>query len=470
MNKTVKYTGFSIFLILGVVIGVMQIFQPVLDAKGNLTLMMLIITIALWIFKPFNLPFSVSGGLFMASLLVLGVPAANVFSGFSGTAVWTLIPALFFGFVLAKTGLGRRIAYFGMKSIKVSYPGLLMMWFVIGVGLSILTPSITVRVVIVTPIALQCAQICQLPKGSKARSLVLITAWAMAMIPGVGWLTGSLSGPVISGFYASIPELGAIDFSSWAKVSLLPTVLISLLTVIFGYFVLKPAEKLTVTKEVFVEEYRKLGRTSGKEIITGIVLIASFLCFTTNSLHHIPDAAVCLTGLFILTLTGVIETKELSSGISWDLVLFIGTAMGFGSVFAVTGVSSWMSGILIGAIAPISSNPWVFVYVVLFVMFVWRFVDIAVFIPTIAIVSAISPEVFSQYGINPLVWVPLLCIGQNAFFLSYTNMFALVGEANLGDEGWTPDHLAKYGTVYFVVAMLAMVVAVPYWISIDMFW
>lgn len=469
MSKTVRHAGGLLFLVLGLAVGLTQMFQPALDSRGHLTLMMLIITIGLWIFKPFNLPFSVSGGLFMASLLAFGVPAGNVFSGFSGTAVWSLIPALFFGFALAKTGLGKRIAYFGMKSISVSYPSLLMMWTVIGIVLSMLTPSITVRVVIVIPIALQCVQICRLPEGSKARSLVLITAWAMAVIPGTGWLTGSLAGPIMSGFYASVPGLGAIDFASWAEVALLPVALISIMTVVIGYLLLKPTEKLNISRKVFRDEYQKLGPVSRNEKATGLILASCFLMFVTNSLHHIPDAAVCLAGLFILAAMNIIESKELSSGISWDLVLFIGTSMGFGSVFAVTGVSAWMSGILVTAIAPVAVSPWLFVLVILLLMFLWRFVDIAVYVPTMAIVSAISPEVFSHYGINPLVWVPLLCIAMNSFFLSYTNMFALVAEANMGQGGWTAGHLARYGLGYFAAAMLAMLITIPYWISIGMF-
>lgn len=469
MGRTVKITGFFIFFILGVTVGFTQMFQPSLDAKGNLALMILLITLGLWIFKPLNIPFSASGGFFMASLLALGIPAAKVFSGFSGTGVWSLIPALFFGFVLSKTGLGKRIAYFGMKSINVSYPNLLMMWSVIGIVLSMLTPSITVRVVIVTPIALQCVQICGLPKGSGARSLILITAWAMAVIPGTGWLTGSLAGPILSGFYASIPELGAIDFASWAKVSLLPTALISVLTVTAGYLVLKPSEKLSISREVFKEEYKKLGATSRSEKITASVLTVCFLFFMTGSLHHIPDAAVCLFGLFILCAVGIIDGKELSSGISWDLVMFIGTSMGFGSVFAATGLSAWMSDILVKAIAPIAGSPWKIVTVTLFLMFLWRFLDVAVFIPTMAIISAIAPKVFSSYGINPLVWVPLLCIAMNSFFLSYTNMFALVAEANMEENGWTSKHLAVYGTAYFIISMASMLVVIPYWISIGMF-
>lgn len=219
-KKKISLVGFIGFLILAIVIGILKPFQPELNSQGHYILMMLITTIGLWIFKPRDIPFSISSGFFMASLLILELPANIVFAGFSGTAVWTLISALFFGFVLAKTGLGKRIAYFGIKNTRLSYGGILTMWAIIGVILSILTPSITVRVVIVIPIALNCVNICKLPKGSKGRSLVLLTAWAMALIPGTGWLTGSLVGPILSGFYASVPGLGPIEFSAWAKVSL----------------------------------------------------------------------------------------------------------------------------------------------------------------------------------------------------------------------------------------------------------
>ncbi len=468
MGKKINLWGFLIFLVIGILVGALKPFRPDLSPQGHFILMMLLITVGLWIFKPFGLPFSISGALFMASLLATGVPAGNVFSGFTGAAVWSLIPALFFGFVLAKTGLGKRIAYLGMRSTKLSYAGILFMWAVIGIVLSLLTPSITVRVAIVTPIALNCVNICNLPEGSKGRSLILLTAWAMAVIPGTGWLSGSLAGPILSGLYASVPGLGAIEFGAWAKVSLLPVMVISLLTVIGGYFVLKPSEPLKLSRDIFVEEYRKLGPLSKQEKIAGIILIASFLMFVTGPLHHIPDAATCLTAWFLLAAFGIIKHNEISTGINWDLVIFVGTAMGFGAVFAQSGVSNWMSSVLVHALAPVSGNPWVFIYVVLFVMFAWRFVDIAVYIPTMAIIAAVAPQIAEVYGINSLVWVPLLCIAMNAFFLSYQNMFTLVAEANMAGKGWTSKHLGQYGIVYFIASMISMLIAIPYWVSIGM--
>lgn len=469
MNKKLSLIGFMCFGILGLSVGIGAPFQPDLDQRAHLIVMMLLITIGLWIFKPLQIPFSISSALFMAFILALGIPANIVFSGFTGSAVWVLIPALFFGFVLTKTGLGKRIAYFGMKYAPLSYGGLLFMWALIGIVLSTLTPSITVRVVIITPIALNCANICNLPAGSKSRSLVLLTAWSMAVIPGTGWLTGSLAGPILNGFFSSVSGLGPISFNDWIRVSFLPVTILTILTVLGGYLFLRPSEPLILSKEAFKLEYDKLGKMSKPEKFTGAILIASFFMFVTNSLHHIPDTATCLIALFLLTAAGVINAREVSTGIGWDLVIFIGSATGLSAIFAHSGISQWISTILVNALAPVAGNPWLFVYAILLIMFLWRFVDIATFIPTMAIISAVLPQIADAYGISPLVWVPLITIAMNAFFLSYQNMFALVAETNLADRGWTSRHLSRYGTAYFIASMLTMLVVIPYWISIGMF-
>jgi len=466
---SMAWIGFGLFLALGLLVGIAMPFQPQLNALGHRVLMALLITIGFWIFKPAGISYAASGSLFMAVLLALGFKAGTVFTGFTSTAVWSLIPALFFGFVLSKTGLGKRIAYLGMKSTKLSYPGILIMWAVIGVVLSILTPSITVRVVIVIPIAMNCVELCGLKQGSKGRSLILLTAWAMALIPGTGWSTGSLAGPIISGLYAGVAELGPIAFNNWFKIVMLPAALISVIMLVAGYYVLRPSEPLSISKDTFAEEYLKLGYMSINEKISGSILLIAFAFLATSSVHRIPDAAICLTALFALVATGTIKTPEISSGISWDLVMFFGVAMSLSTVFVASGVSKWLSTVLVPLFEPLAGNPWLFVFVVMTALFLWRFIDIALLIPTMAILVPILPQIAAATGVNPQVWVSLFCIALNSCFLGYQNMFALVAEANMQGKGWTAGHLTRYGVLYFIASLVSLLVAVPYWISIGMF-
>jgi di/tricarboxylate transporter len=181
----------------------MNVFSD-LNVSAQIMLVGILITLCIWIFKPFKLPYA-AGGLFLAMFALAvggfdpgsGLTSATVFSGFTHSATWTLIPALFFGFALAKTGLGKRIAMGIIKIFKPSYMSLVFAWVIIGVVLSILTPATTVRVAIVIPIAMQCCELCKLEKGSKGSSLIMLTAFSMALIPGAGWLTGVVWGPFV---------------------------------------------------------------------------------------------------------------------------------------------------------------------------------------------------------------------------------------------------------------------------------
>jgi len=225
-----------------------MVLQPLgdsLSSTGQLMLGGVLITLAIWIFKPFNLPFS-TGGIFLALFaLSIGLAPGVVFSGFTQSAIWTLIPALFFGYVLQKTGLGKRLALAVIKLFRPSYLSLVAAWVIIGVLLSILTPSITVRVAIVIPIALQCCKLCGLKPGSKGNSLLLLTAFGMALLPGTGWLTGSLWGPILQGMTGAVQETAnLVTFDSWFSVMFIPMELTALLLVVGSLVFLMPREKL----------------------------------------------------------------------------------------------------------------------------------------------------------------------------------------------------------------------------------
>jgi hypothetical protein len=57
----------------------------------------------------------------------------------------------------------------------------------------------------------------------------------------------------------------------------------------------------------------------------------------------------------------------------------------------------------------------------------------------------------------------------NSFILSYTNVFVLVGQSVVGEKGWTQGQINKYGLLYVVACLIALAVAIPYWMSIGYF-
>ncbi|MDR0810453.1 MAG: anion permease [Gemmobacter sp.] len=464
--------GTAIITLIAVVIGLTNPWAPALSALAHTVLMLLLITIGLWVFRPFGLPFSMASFFLMASLLIVGLPLGQVFAGFTSAAVWTLIPALFFGYVILKSGLGKRIALLLLKQFNPSFTSLMVTFALIGIVLSVLTPAIVVRIAIMLPIALSCLEACKVKGDSREGALILLTALMTALIPGTGWLSGSLFGPIIQGMYESVPHLrGVVTFNSWAQVTLLPMAVVTAIMLIGGYLLFKPQTVLKMSRETFVVDYDKLGPMASQEKWSAIILILSFALFLTGGFgwHSIPDAAIVLSATFLLAAGGVINQTDVSIGVNWDNVIFIGTAMSLGTIFASVGLSDWISSLMIPLLRPISGNPWLFVYSVTILLFLWRFFDVAVLIPTKAILIPTLPLIGESFNIDPLVWVPIFVMAGNSFFLSYTNIFVMVGQSTVGEKGWTQGQINKYGLLYGAACLISLIVAIPYWQSLGMF-
>ena len=463
MKKHWREIFYGFFIIAGGMILILQPFRSALDERGHRALMGMLLTTGLWILEPCNISCGIASCFLFAYMLALGLPADVVFSGFVQSSVWTMVPALFFGFALQKTGLGKRIAFLLLKNIRhVSCASLLLAWALIGIILSVMTPSITVRVVLAMPLALNCIELCGLPENSKERSILLLSAWAMMVIPGIGWPSGSLLGAVLTGIFSMVGEIPEITFAGWCRASLLPTAVVTVCLLAAGMAALRHTKPLGLSQDAFRDVYQKLPPISREEKTTLAVLCGSFLLLATASLHHIPDAAVCLFGFFILCIFRVIRADEIGTGISWNIVLFVGATMSLGGIFSYTGVSDWLSGIMLRLFSGISS-PAVLILLTTAALFAWRFVDVALLTPTVIVLAPVLPRFLQAYGIHPFVWIPVFSFAICSFFMRYQNMFLLIGETTLGNRGWTGKYRIRYALLYFAACLLAVALGLPYW-------
>jgi len=464
-----SYVGSSILVLIAVIIMLIKPFSASLNVNAQLMLGGILISLSIWIFKPFNLSYS-AGGLFLACFaLALGLKPAVVFSGFTQSSIWTLIPALFFGFILQKTGLGKRIALAIIKLFKPSYFSLVFAWVIIGVILSLLTPSSTVRVAIMLPIAVQCCELCKLEKGSKGNSLILLTAFGMAILPGSGWMSGVLWGPIISGMINSVPDTQElVTFNNWFATLFIPVTITTMLLLAGSLLILKPKEKLS-ENAIYAIKNQFSQKMSSHEIITGIILVAVFILFITNKVHGLSDAAVCLGAVFLFFLSGVLEAKDFNTGVNWDLIVFIAIALSLSAIFTETGIADWFAEIVVPALAPITVNPYLFMFCVMTFVFIWRFFDVALFIPTIAILVPVLPSIQQTYNISPLIWLFVFVTAGNSFVMAYQNMWAMMSRSISGERAFTNKHLGIYGIIYFAASFIALLVAIPIWINAGLF-
>jgi len=461
--------GVLLFAVAGIGIAAVKPFSPGLSAEGHAALTSVLVAVGVWIFGTRWVPQS-NGSMVMILLLTAsGVEPAIAFNGYTTRAVWILIPALFFGFALNATGLGKRLAYWVIGLFRPSYLTMTVSWVIIGLMLSVLTPSISVRIAIVIPIAVASVEICRLQYGSSGAALVLLSAWSMVLIPGSGWLTGSLWGPATIGFFSAIPELrGLISFDSWMKAMLVPSAVLSFFFILALYRIMKPAKELDTDREAFKSEFNALGPMSFSEKSTLAFLVSAFLLLLSGRLHGIPDVAVCLGAFALLAACGGIRAHHIGTAISWDFVLFIGSIMGLGMILQETGVADFLSRSFSPFIRAVADNHWVLAYVLLLCCLAVRFVDVAQLYATIPFLTPFLPMLAADFGIHPLAVFFIFIMAGNCFFMSYQQPFVIIGETLAGRASWTSAQLHRAGVIYLFACLAALAVSILYWKAVGL--
>ena len=460
----IKVVGTIVFAVAG---SLVCLLEPIsgLERAGNLVTGTIIISLGLWVFRPGAIPYAAGCSVFLTGCLIAGLKYPVVMSGYSSSAIWVLIPALFFGYVLQKTLLAKRIVYWTLKIIRPTYPSIILAWVVAGLVLSFLTPSATLRILTMVPIALGTVEACGLEFKSRGGSLICLTAFGMALFPGAGWYTGCLWGPIYIGMFpAELKALGTP--SAWLQGNALFWAVMTLLYIILLNILLKPERPLQLDRDAFKAQYVQLGRMSRDEIVVGAILVAAFAMFFTESIHGIPTVPVALTGFFLLMAFGVITSSDIATGVSWDIILFLGAVISLPSISMESGIAKWISVYMDPLISTCAGSPVTFL--LLFILLFWliRFVDVSFGFATAAIMAPVMVPLYNNFGIHPIIVGTVFAIGSGFFFLSYQNPWIVMSESLTNGNVWSPQNLARGGIAYAVACLLAVLIVSPYWKAI----
>jgi di/tricarboxylate transporter len=458
----VRKVGLVVVILLALFVAAVKPFGG-LAPQGHYFFAVILVTLGLWIFRPPSLPYFAGGAFLLGGSLVFGMPLSTVACGYMSSAIWVLIPALVFGFALAKTGLGTRIAYFVLKTFDPSYLTIILSWFIIGLILSALTPSLTVRLAIVMPIAVNLVAACKLPDQSRGSALICLVAWTAAVLPGTGWQTGSLWGVFMPGFYP-VEVRSLVIFSSWFQYMAVPWFIITVLLIILLYIFLKPKEPLAISQDIFQQQYADLGKIKRQEIITGVILVITLILFTTEKLHGISTPAVALAAFFALMIFRIITFPEVSTGVNWDIINFIAVAVGLTAVFVKGGITDWVRPFIEPHILSVAAYPLLFVLIVTLGLWLIRFIDIPWGFSTIALTAPLFVPLYQQFGLHPALVSVAITVAGNSFFLAYQQPFIMIAEAAMPKaRGWSAAHVSLGGGLYALCAIAAILISSVYW-------
>jgi di/tricarboxylate transporter len=448
-------------LLIAVVFGLALHWLPLthgLTSPARLILQITGFTVALWVFQVIN-PGVVSV-LMMGLMLLAGVKPPSAFSGFSSGGFWVLVCVLFYGFAMQQTGLAQRLSYYVLALFPGTYTGVMAAFLVIGLVLALGIPSMTVRTAIMVPIAWALVQSVGLAPRSRGSALIMITCVEMAVFPGCAFLFGSLMGPVVDQLFHA--KQLPLSWLGYAQALTLPVLAICVALIFLNRLALKPETPLNVSANFGRERLQSLGRITRGELITAAVVLASIAFWASDRYHHLPSFLIGMFGLAALALSGIVRDKDIGSGISWSMVLFMGGVFSLATVVQEYKVTDWLAALVLPSVTHLAGSAVLFLVVIGLVMYLARFLDPSAMLALPMIFLPVV-DVAARAGIAPIVTMAAMLITSVPFWASYQNIWMVMGENITEGQGFTAGQRARLATVYGLAALVAIIVASGYW-------
>ncbi len=201
---------------------------------------------------------------------------------------------------------------------------------------------------------------------------------------------------------------------------------------------------------------------SARERIMLVIILVTVALWVTEPLHGIPSHIVALVALVAMVAFGVITKANFKSDISWDSLVFIGTAIGLSSVFSAVGIQDWIVAMAGPVFQSLAANPYAFVLGIGVITILMRFVIVSEMAYVNIVMVFLIPLAVAQ-GINPWVVGIAVYAVVNPWFVLYQNPVYLAAYYSVDGEMVRHADMAKYCVLYMLICLLGLAVSVPYW-------
>ena len=455
---------------------------PGLSYQATAVLGILIMAIVWWITGV--LPEFVTA-VVMAVLFVVvaGISVGATFSTFASSTWWLLLSAFTLGVGMKTSGLMKRIALAIVRKFPRTFRCQVIAQLVTGTVLGPLIPSLAVKGAMLAPLAMNIGdELGYERQGKRATGLFA------AMLVGIRTVAPTIVSASVTG-YALMATLPAdvqeqFNMASWF-VAALPWLAVVL---VLNYFLIMGiygrGEKAASGSETVgapgnAQSLKQssrggtdlsdnqpipdgLGPLSAVEKRMLVIILVTVVLWATEPFHHVSAMAVGLAALVAMFVLKVIDVPAFKSGVNWMSLLFIGIALGLGSVFAEAGLNDWVMQTCGPAFQALAGNPYLLVLGIGVITVVLRFLIVSE-VAYLNLLMAFLVPMAASVGVNP--WV----LGFSAYalviawFAKYQSPIYLAAFYAVDGKMAKHSELAKYCGVYLATCLVGLAVSVPYW-------
>ena len=389
------------------------------------------------------------------------VKFGQAFSFFSNENWWLMIGALGMGVAAQQCGLLRRISFMIMRVFPATFKGQTMALMGAGAVICPLIPSTTAKASIFAPLSVGVSEAMGYKAKSKGAAGLFSAVWLGFICSFPAFLSGSFLCYMMR---ALLPKevQAQFDWISWFLMALPWTVIFYILSYLAIQFLYKPEKTEALPKGYAAEQLAKMGPMSLHEKITLAVLIISLLFWMTEKLHNIPSPIIAILAMIILLWTKVFDRAEFRAKMPWDVVVFVGTIIGFAVVFPALKIDKWMAASIAPYVGPLVSNPYVFIAGSTILIYIVRLF----FVPqtgSIVIFTVMLLPLAAQAGISPWIAGMLTMTAVMTWNVFYQNANYIIAFSATGGEFVDKSMMVKMSIAYMVINLIGFMVAIPIW-------
>jgi solute carrier family 13 (sodium-dependent dicarboxylate transporter), member 2/3/5 len=382
------------------------------------------------------------------------------FSGFANDTAWFLFGALLLGIIATRSGVARRLAYYVMLAMGVTYPRILLGLVITDFLLTFIVPSGIARVVIMASIALGLAEAFNAERGSNvSRGMFLVLSYTAnifdkMIIAGAGSITAR----------GLIEKVGGVEvlWSYWF-LAFLPC---SLITVVAAWWLtlrFYPPEKVTLEggRNFLRSEIAKMGAWTPLEKRAALLLAAAIALWLTDFLHHIPSSVIGLgVGLFaLLPRVGVLDIDDMKR-LNYLPVFFVAAAISMGNVLEATKGLEVLTNTVFAWMQPFMTNIFSTTIVMYWTAFLYHFL-LASEISMLGTSMPLVMEFAKSHGWNPLLLGMIWTFAAGGKLFAYQSGVLIVGYSY---GYFAARDLVRMGAWLTIVEFVVLLLLVPfYW-------
>lgn len=353
----------------------------------------------------------------MTLCVFTGICTVNeAFAPFAGSTMWLLVGAFGISAAINGCGLLKRISLWILKLFPESYMGSVIAMYATGTVISPLIPSLAAKCAMFAPFTVGMSKALGYKKDSVQAGGMFAAMFVPCSIFGMAFFSGAVPVFTVLGFLSDA-EKGAWNWFSWLQATFVWFIVVAVLCFVAILLIYKPkgqSESAPMKKGFAKEQLAELGPMSSQEKIGGTILILALVGWMTTSITGFDSGMIAVAALIFMTLFGVFSGPDWKNKIPWTSFIFIGGVFSLAALISSLGISAWMAELLAPVLAPVISNAWLLIPVVVLVTYALRIVVISQ-TATITIIFTIFgglcaaagisawPILFSCY-VSTLVW------------------------------------------------------------------